>query len=38
LGEDVKGECEEKYGKVDAIKVEKDSQVRELVTVAETCD
>ncbi|KIM66228.1 hypothetical protein SCLCIDRAFT_1211456 [Scleroderma citrinum Foug A] len=26
LGEDVKGECEEKYGKVDAIKVERDSQ------------
>ncbi|KAL4069645.1 hypothetical protein V8B97DRAFT_2024412 [Scleroderma yunnanense] len=26
LGDDVKGECEEKYGRVDAIKVEKDSQ------------
>ncbi|KAG6336663.1 hypothetical protein ID866_2410 [Astraeus odoratus] len=26
LAEDVKGECEEKYGRVDAIKVEKDSQ------------
>jgi len=26
LGEDVKGECEEKYGKVEAIKVEKESQ------------
>ncbi|KAJ3569768.1 hypothetical protein NP233_g4837 [Leucocoprinus birnbaumii] len=26
LGEDVKGECEEKYGKVLAIKVERDSQ------------
>ncbi|KIJ68490.1 hypothetical protein HYDPIDRAFT_24760 [Hydnomerulius pinastri MD-312] len=26
LADDVKGECEEKYGKVDAIKVEKDSQ------------
>ena len=38
MGEDVKGECEEKYGKVDAIKVERDSQVCELVTDAETCD
>lgn len=27
LAEDVKGECEEKYGKVDFIKVEKESQV-----------
>jgi len=26
LAEDVKGECEEKYGKVEAIKVEKESQ------------
>ena len=29
LAEDVKGECEEKYGQVDFIKVEKESQVRE---------
>lgn len=28
LAEDVKGECQEKYGKVDAIKVEKETQVR----------
>lgn len=28
LAEDVKGECEEKYGKVLAIKVERDSQVK----------
>ena len=28
LAEDVKGECEEKYGKVEAIKVEKETQVR----------
>ena len=28
LAEDVKGECETKYGKVERIKVEKDSQVR----------
>lgn len=28
LAEDVKGECETKYGKVTALKVEKDSQVR----------
>jgi hypothetical protein len=27
LGQDVKGECESKYGTVLAIKVEKDSQV-----------
>jgi hypothetical protein len=27
LAEDVKGECEEKYGKVSAIKVEKETQV-----------
>lgn len=27
LADDVKGECEDKYGRVDAIKVEKDSQV-----------
>ncbi len=27
LAEDVKGECEEKYGKVEAIKVEKETQV-----------
>ncbi|KAF9229246.1 splicing factor, CC1-like protein, partial [Gyrodon lividus] len=26
LADDVKGECEDKYGKVDAIKIEKDSQ------------
>lgn len=28
LAEDVKGEAEEKYGRVDFIKVEKESQVR----------
>lgn len=28
MAEDVKGECEEKYGKVEAIKVEKETQVR----------
>lgn len=27
LAEDVKGECEQQYGKVDRIKVEKESQV-----------
>jgi RNA-binding protein 23/39 len=27
LAEDVKGECEEKYGKVERIKVEKETQV-----------
>jgi hypothetical protein len=27
LGEDVKGECEQQYGKVERIKVEKESQV-----------
>ena len=27
LADDVKGECEEKYGHVDFIKVEKESQV-----------
>jgi hypothetical protein len=27
LADDVKGECEEKYGPVDAIKVEKETQV-----------
>jgi RNA-binding protein 23/39 len=27
LAEDVKGECEEKYGPVEAIKVEKETQV-----------
>jgi hypothetical protein len=27
LADDVKGECEEKYGTVEAIKVEKESQV-----------
>ena len=27
LADDVKGECEEKYGKVEAIKVEKETQV-----------
>lgn len=27
LAEDVKGECEHQYGKVDRIKVEKESQV-----------
>jgi hypothetical protein len=27
LAEDVKGECEEKYGKVESIKVERESQV-----------
>ena len=31
LAEDVKGECEAKYGKVLAIKVEKESQVRSFV-------
>ena len=31
LAEDVKGECEEKYGQVDFIKVEKESQVRIIV-------
>ena len=30
LADDVKGECQEKYGKVEAIKVEKETQVREL--------
>lgn len=30
LAEDVKGECEEKYGQVEAIKVEKETQVRTL--------
>jgi RNA-binding protein 23/39 len=28
LAEEVKGECQEKYGKVEHIKVERDSQVR----------
>lgn len=28
LADDVKGECEEQYGKVEAIKVEKETQVR----------
>jgi len=28
LADDVKGECEEKYGRVEAIKVEKETQVR----------
>ena len=27
LAEDVKGECEEKYGKVEFIKIERESQV-----------
>jgi RNA-binding protein 39 len=27
LADDVKGECQEKYGKVEAIKVEKETQV-----------
>jgi len=27
LAEDVKGECEDKYGPVEAIKVEKETQV-----------
>jgi hypothetical protein len=27
LAEDVKGECEDKYGKVEAIKIEKETQV-----------
>ncbi|KAG6842235.1 hypothetical protein C0991_000205 [Blastosporella zonata] len=31
LAEDVKGECEEKYGPVEAIKVEKETQVRQLI-------
>lgn len=30
LAEDVKGECEEKYGRVEGIKIEKETQVREL--------
>lgn len=35
LAEDVKGECESKYGRVDHIKVEKDSQVS-ILYVAES--
>lgn len=35
LAEDVKGECEYKYGKVEAIKVEKESQVYYPLTSAE---
>ena len=30
LADDVKGECQEKYGKVEAIKIEKETQVRYL--------
>lgn len=33
LADDVKGECEEKYGPVEAIKVEKESQVLSLISV-----
>jgi hypothetical protein len=28
LGEDVKSECQQKYGKVEYIKIERESQVR----------
>jgi RNA-binding protein 23/39 len=31
LAEDVKGECETKYGPVDRIKVEKESQVKSML-------
>ena len=31
LAEDVKGECESKYGPVDRIKVEKESQVKPIL-------
>jgi RNA-binding protein 23/39 len=31
LAEDVKGECEAKYGKVEAIKVERESQASTLL-------
>lgn len=37
LGDEVKGECEDRYGKVDAIKVEKDSQVRTRTSFGHPC-
>lgn len=36
LADDVKGECQEKYGKVEAIKVEKETQVHRLAPVTQT--
>lgn len=36
LAEDVKGECQSKYGKVEFIKVEKETQVRGLLFTART--
>jgi RNA-binding protein 23/39 len=37
LAEDVKGECEDKYGKVEAIKVEKETQVRTPLSIWHIC-